>query len=155
MEYWVWETDDVLILISNEGHLYKVDLIPPNPVFQHSIIPVPHGIWLRQSASGRLTYPRGPSFQCYRKYSQPYWRYYPTSSYRVNIIYNNTKFHKAVFSGCQKNVAVFKRFFLQPLMPLFLNLEHYDGKRYLVVVKKTLRYSNVFFYNHLCPYSLI
>jgi len=59
-----------------------------------------------------------------------------------------------VFSGCQKNVAVFKRFFLQPLMPLFRISVHYDGKRYLVVVKKALRYSNVFFYNHLCPYSV-
>ena len=29
-------------------------------------------------------------------------------------------------------------------MPLFLNSEHYYGKRYLVVVKKTLRYSDVF-----------
>jgi hypothetical protein len=27
--------------------------------------------------------------------------------------------------------------------------------RYIVVVKKTFRYSNVFFYNHLYPYSLI
>jgi hypothetical protein len=39
-------------------------------------------------------------------------------------------------------------------MPLFRISVHYDGKRYLVVVKKTFRYSNVFFYNHLCPYSV-
>ncbi len=35
-----------------------------------------------------------------------------------------------VYSGCQKTVPVFKRFFLQPLMPLFHNSEHYYGKRY-------------------------
>jgi hypothetical protein len=33
-------------------------------------------------------------------------------------------------SGCQKNVPVFKRFFLQPLMPNFRISEHYYGKRY-------------------------
>jgi hypothetical protein len=40
------------------------------------------------------------------------------------------------------------------LMPQFRISVLYDGKRYLVVVKKTLRYSNVFFYNHLCPNSV-
>jgi len=35
-----------------------------------------------------------------------------------------------LYSGCQKNVSLFKRFFLQTLMPQFHNLEHYDGKRY-------------------------
>ena len=83
------------------------------------------------------------------------------------------------YSGCQKNVTVSKRFFLQPLMPQFRNSEHFNGKRYksyafngsileililgttlialglIVVVKKTFRYSNVFFYNHLCRNSLI
>ena len=39
MEYWVWKADDDLILISDEGYLYKIDLIPPNPTFQHSNIP--------------------------------------------------------------------------------------------------------------------
>jgi hypothetical protein len=34
------------------------------------------------------------------------------------------------YSGCQKNVPVFKRFFLQPLMPQFRHSEHYYGKRY-------------------------
>jgi hypothetical protein len=34
------------------------------------------------------------------------------------------------YRGCQKNVAVFKRFFLQPLMPQFRHSEHYYGKRY-------------------------
>jgi CspA family cold shock protein len=34
------------------------------------------------------------------------------------------------YSGCQKNVPVFKRFFLQPLMPHFRISEHYYGKRY-------------------------
>jgi hypothetical protein len=34
------------------------------------------------------------------------------------------------YSGCQKNVPIFKRFFLQPLMPQFRNLEHYYEKRY-------------------------
>jgi hypothetical protein len=35
-----------------------------------------------------------------------------------------------LYSGCQKNVPVFKRFFLQPLMPHFCISEHYYGKRY-------------------------
>ncbi len=35
-----------------------------------------------------------------------------------------------LYSGCQKNVPVFKRFFLQPLMPHFLISELYYGKRY-------------------------
>jgi hypothetical protein len=34
------------------------------------------------------------------------------------------------YSGCQKKVPVFKRFFLQPLMPHFRISEHYYGKRY-------------------------
>ncbi len=34
------------------------------------------------------------------------------------------------YSDCQKNVPVFKRFFLQPLMPQFRNSEHYYEKRY-------------------------
>ena len=29
-----------------------------------------------------------------------------------------------------------------------------DSLDFIVVVKKTLRYSNGFFYNHLCPYSI-
>jgi hypothetical protein len=35
-----------------------------------------------------------------------------------------------VYSGCQKTVPVFKRFFLQPLMPQFRISELYYGKRY-------------------------
>ncbi len=35
-----------------------------------------------------------------------------------------------VYRGCQKNVPVFKRFILQPLMPHFRIPEHYYGKRY-------------------------
>jgi hypothetical protein len=34
------------------------------------------------------------------------------------------------YSGCQKNVPVIKRFFLQPLMPQFRHSAHYYGKRY-------------------------
>jgi hypothetical protein len=34
------------------------------------------------------------------------------------------------YSGCQKNVPVFKRFFLQTLMPQYRHSEHYYGKRY-------------------------
>jgi hypothetical protein len=37
-----------------------------------------------------------------------------------------------LYSGCQKNVPVFKRFFLQPLMPPFLISERYYGKRYKI-----------------------
>jgi len=36
----------------------------------------------------------------------------------------------SVYSGCQKNVPVFKRFFLQPLMPQYRHSEHNYGKRY-------------------------
>ncbi len=42
-------------------------------------------------------------------------------------------FCEAFYSGCQKNVPVFKRFFLQPFMPHFRILEHYYGKRYKIV----------------------
>jgi len=41
-----------------------------------------------------------------------------------------------LYSGCQKNVPLFNRFFLQPLMPLFLNSGHYDGKRYKPVISQ-------------------
>ncbi len=34
------------------------------------------------------------------------------------------------YSGCEKNVPVFKRFFLQPLMPQFRISKHYYEKRY-------------------------
>ncbi len=36
----------------------------------------------------------------------------------------------SIYSGCQKNVPIFKRFFLQPLMPQFRNSENYYEKRY-------------------------
>jgi hypothetical protein len=32
----------------------KIDFIPPNPVFQHSIIPLPHGIRLWSAAADFL-----------------------------------------------------------------------------------------------------
>jgi hypothetical protein len=41
----------------------KVDLIAPNPIFQHSNIPVPHDIRLWQ-CRWFLTWPRGLGFQC-------------------------------------------------------------------------------------------
>jgi hypothetical protein len=34
------------------------------------------------------------------------------------------------YRGCQKNVPIFERFFLQPLMPRFLNSEQNYEKRY-------------------------
>jgi len=49
MEYWVEKLDDVLIYISDEDQIYKIDLIPSNPLFLHSIFPVPHGIRVQQS----------------------------------------------------------------------------------------------------------
>jgi hypothetical protein len=36
-----------------------------------------------------------------------------------------TRLCSRCYSGCQKNVPVFKRFFLQPLIPQFRNSEHY------------------------------
>jgi hypothetical protein len=30
----------------------ETDLIPPNPIFQHSIIPILHGIYLRMAVGG-------------------------------------------------------------------------------------------------------
>ena len=39
------------------------------------------------------------------------------------------------YSGCQKNVPVFKRFFLQPLIPQFRHSEHNYGKRYISQAK--------------------
>ncbi len=44
-----------------------------------------------------------------------------------------------VYSGCQKNVPVFKRFFLQPLMPHFRISEHYYGKRYKMKILDVLQ----------------
>ena len=41
-----------------------------------------------------------------------------------------TRLCSRCYSGCQKNVPVFKRFFLQQLIPQFRNSEHYYGKRY-------------------------
>ncbi len=35
-----------------------------------------------------------------------------------------------IYSGCQKNVPIFERLFLQPLMPHIRISEHYYGKRY-------------------------
>ena len=46
MEYWVLKADDVPDLILFGLFDIKLDLIPPNPVFQHSIIPVPRVIYL-------------------------------------------------------------------------------------------------------------
>ena len=39
-----------------------------------------------------------------------------------------------LYSGCQRNVPLPQRFFLQPLMPLFLIPEHNYGKRYSYVI---------------------
>jgi len=49
MEYWVLEADDVPDLIWFGLFDIKSDLIPLNPVFQHSIIPVPRFIYLQYS----------------------------------------------------------------------------------------------------------
>jgi hypothetical protein len=49
IEYSGSKADDGLILFSGQCQLIKIDLIPPNPVFQQSIIPIPHCIHLRQS----------------------------------------------------------------------------------------------------------
>jgi hypothetical protein len=35
------------------------------------------------------------------------------------------------YSGCQKNVPLSQRFFLQPLIPQFIVSELYYGKRYI------------------------
>jgi hypothetical protein len=46
MEWWNngilgMKTDNILIFVFDKRHLYiKVDLFPPTPVFQHSIIPL-------------------------------------------------------------------------------------------------------------------
>jgi hypothetical protein len=42
------------------------------------------------------------------------------------------------YSGCQKNVAVFRRFFLQSLIPQFRNSEHYYEKRYKLQLTSTI-----------------
>jgi hypothetical protein len=52
MEWWKFgimgiKADDVPVLISDKPHLVRIDSIPPNPVFQHSIIPLPHDSRLR------------------------------------------------------------------------------------------------------------
>jgi len=40
MEYWGSNADDSLILFSDQCYLYKKDIIPPNPTFQLSNIPL-------------------------------------------------------------------------------------------------------------------
>ncbi len=54
----------------------------------------------------------------------------PTSSAKIIWSLLNFFIPPPFYSGCQKNVPVFKRFFLQPLMPHFRISEHYYGKRY-------------------------
>jgi len=39
-----------------------------------------------------------------------------------------------IYRGCQKNVPLFQRFFLQPLIPQFRNAEHYYEKRYKYII---------------------
>ena len=63
MEYWVLKADDDLILIPDQRNLCILDFIPLNPVFQHSIIPLPHGIRLRHSRLF-LTWLKGPGYSC-------------------------------------------------------------------------------------------
>ncbi|CAB1076016.1 hypothetical protein D1AOALGA4SA_3818 [Olavius algarvensis Delta 1 endosymbiont] len=46
----VIKADDGPTLIFDDCRQNKIDLIPPSPVFQHSIIPLPHSIPLRQSS---------------------------------------------------------------------------------------------------------
>jgi len=51
MEYWVSKTDDGQILISGQCHQYKIrshSAKRGTSVFQHSIVPVFHGIRIRQ-----------------------------------------------------------------------------------------------------------
>ncbi len=63
MEYWESKADEGLILYTDSCHPYRIDLIPPNPIFQHSSIPSFHSICARHSQFS-LTWPRGPGFQC-------------------------------------------------------------------------------------------
>ncbi len=67
MEYWVSKADDGLILISEVSTIYIKNRSHSakrgSSVFQHSIIPLPHGIRLRHSRLS-LTWPKGPGFQC-------------------------------------------------------------------------------------------
>jgi hypothetical protein len=55
----------------------------------------------------------------------------PHCGIRVKGFFNS--FWEKIYSGCKKNVPVFKRFFLQPLMPNFRISEHYYGKRYKLI----------------------
>jgi hypothetical protein len=69
----------------------KIDLIPPNPVFQHSIIPIPHGIRLQHSPMS-LTWPRGLSFHWILLLSS-FSRYIlPLAGlrYHLSILHNDT-----------------------------------------------------------------
>ena len=97
----------------NERHLDKSRSHPPNPVFQHSIIPIPQSIGLRQGRWS-LTRPTRPGFQCWNNYSQHHWCSYPTSSYHVNIIYNN-----AMFPHRKPVLTILKRFKYRLVNELF------------------------------------
>jgi hypothetical protein len=59
-----------------------------------------------------------------------------------SLIKNSQAQCPVVYSGCQKNVPVFKRFFLQPLMPRLHISEHYYGKRYKFVLGIFTRWLN-------------
>jgi len=54
----------------------------------------------------------------------------------------NRSIYKITYSGCQKNVAVPQRFFLQPLMPQFRYSEHYYGKRYKINLSPIARWGH-------------
>jgi hypothetical protein len=55
---WLWFVIRVIYI--------GIDHIPLNPVFQYSIIPIPHGIRFRQNLLS-LTWAIGPGFRCQNK----------------------------------------------------------------------------------------
>jgi len=66
-------------------------------------------------------------FHQFHRFATPQLKVY---LYILLITYRVEIFLCCIYRGCQKNVPVFKRFFLQPLMPQFRHSEHYYGKRY-------------------------
>jgi hypothetical protein len=49
---------------------------------------------------------------------------------RQKILDSAEHHHRTLYSGCQKNVPLSKRFFLQPLMAQSFIPEHFHGKGY-------------------------
>ena len=73
MEYWDQKRNVSWFIIPDKLPILKINLIPPNSLFQCSIIPALPGPIYRQSLIS-LTWPRGLGFPCWNKHTDFCWR---------------------------------------------------------------------------------